>query len=313
MEERIYLAGHEGMVGSNLLNHFRSKGYKNIITKPFSELDLTDSHATQEFFEDAKPDIVILAAGKVGGIGANTKYPAEFIYQNSMIELNVIHSAHVTNVKKLIFFGTSSVYPKNATQPIKEEELLTGEFEKTNEPYSLAKITGIKLCEYYYKEYSDNFYAVMPANLYGPYDHFEPEKSHVIPALIYKIHKAEVENRDKVELWGTGAPLREFLFAPDLAEIIIHFLNHIDAIDIYKRGISVLNIGSGEEISIKELANLIKEIIGYKGEVVFDVQKPDGIMRKSLDGSRLKELGWNSFTKLNDGLKETYKWYLNNL
>lgn len=311
-KKKIYIAGHDGMVGSNLILYLKEQGYSNLIFRNYNELDLIDTNRTNLFFKEEKPDIVILAAGKVGGILANTTFPAEFIYQNMMIELNVIHAAHQNKVEKLIFFGTSSMYPRNAIQPIREEALLTGEFEKTNEPYSIAKVAGIKLCQYYHSEYGDNFFSIMPANLYGPFDHFEADKSHVVPALIYKFLQAKNNNTQNLELWGTGKPLRELLFAPDLARIMDFLIKNINAADIYNQNIATLNIGSGFEVSIEELANSIKKIVGFNGEIIFNSDKPDGIMRKVLDCSRLTEFGWNDFTNIELGLDTTINWYLKN-
>ncbi len=317
---KIYIAGHRGMVGSAIKRKFEAEGFENIVTRTHSELDLTRQNEVENFFEKERPEYVILAAAKVGGILANNTYRAEFIYENLMIEVNVIHAAYKYGVKKLLFLGSSCIYPKFANQPIKEEELLSGYLEKTNEPYAIAKIAGIKLCENYYLQYGSNFFSVMPTNLYGPNDNFDLETSHVLPALIRKFHEAKqrsapsvqrsVDSKNEVVIWGTGKPKREFLYVDDLADAVYFLMNKIDAKDIYEKGISHLNIGTGEDLSISELAELIKKIIGYKGEIVYDTTKPDGTPRKLLDVSSIHKLGWKHSTSLEDGIKRTYEWFV---
>lgn len=309
-KSKIYLAGHDGMLGSNIMNFLQQEGYLNIISRTRQELNLINQKETELFFEKETPDYVIMAAGKVGGIKANMEHSAEFLYENLMIVSNVINSAHKYKVKKLVFLGTSSVYPKDANQPFKETSLLTGPFESTNEPYSIAKVVGIKLCQYYNKQYGDNFYTIMPANLYGFYDHFEPEKSHVIPGLIYKLNEAKKQGLKEVLLWGTGNPLREFLYAKDLAEGIVFLLNKVNANTIYKKGVPVLNIGGIEEITIKKLASKISKIVGFEGDIKFDINMPDGIKRKRMDSNILHSMGWKPYTKIEEGISQTYQWYL---
>lgn len=312
MEAKVktFIAGHQGMVGSNLMELFKQDEKYDLLVAPKAELDLVNQKETFEFFKKNKPEIVILAAGKVGGIGANIKSPAEFIYENTMISANIIEAARINNVKKLIFFGTSSVYPKDAKQPYSESELLNGYLEKTNEAYSIAKINGIKQCEYYFKQYGSNFYSIMPANLFGPYDHFGNEGGHVLPSLISKIHYAHTQNLESVELWGTGNPLREFLYAPDLAKVIKFLIENIDANNIFSRNISVLNIGSGQEFSIKEITSIISKVVGYNGKILFNKDYPDGVSRKAIDSSLLKSLGFNTFTNFEESILKTYEWYL---
>lgn len=312
-EKKIYVAGHRGMVGSAIVRKLLESGYKNLITAEFSQLDLRNQKQTEDFISSSKPDIVIIAAAKVGGILANNTYRAEFIYDNLMIEANLIHSAFVNKVEKLIFLGSSCIYPKLAPQPLKEEYLLSGYLEYTNEPYAIAKIAGIKLCENYYKQYGCNFFSAMPTNLYGPFDNFDLSTSHVLPALIRKFHEAKIHNRDCVIVWGTGTPLREFLYVDDLAEAILFLMEKIEAKNLYENGISQINIGTGTDISIRDLANLISEIAGYKGKIEFDPTKPDGTPRKLMDVSRLNQLGWKYKTELEDGIKKTYRWFLNNI
>lgn len=312
-EKKIYVAGHRGMVGSAILRKLLADGYKNIITAEFSKLDLRNQNQTDEFISSTKPDIVIIAAAKVGGILANNTYRAEFIYDNLMIEANLIHASFINKVEKLIFLGSSCIYPKLAPQPLKEEYLLSGYLEYTNEPYAIAKIAGIKLCENYYKQYGCNFYSAMPTNLYGPYDNFDLYSSHVLPALIRKFHEAKTENKDSVVVWGTGSPLREFLYVDDLAEAILFLMEKINAPDLYENGISQINIGTGKDISIKDLANLISKIVGYNGKIEFDKSKPDGTPRKLMDVSRIYQLGWTYKTELEEGITKTYEWFLNNI
>ncbi len=315
VNKKIYIAGHTGMVGSAILRRFQKEGFKNLIFRTSKELDLRNQRAVNDFFEVEKPEIVIIAAAKVGGILANNTYRAEFIYDNLMIESNIIHAAYLNDVEKLIFLGSSCIYPKFAPQPMKEEYLLTGELEKTNEPYAIAKIAGIKLCENYYRQYGCNFYSVMPTNLYGPNDNFDLETSHVLPALIRKFHEAKVQSsafsgHRSVVVWGTGKPRREFLYVDDLADAIHFLLNNIDAKDLYEQGITHLNIGTGEDLPISELAALIKSIVGFEGEIVYDSSKPDGTPRKLLDISRIHSLGWQHKTSLEEGIKMTYEWFL---
>jgi GDP-L-fucose synthase len=308
--KKIYIAGASGMVGSAIKRKLESESYQNLIYISSAELNLINQAEVEDFFLKVKPEIVILSAAKVGGILANNSYRAEFIYDNLMIEANVIHAAYKNQVEKLLFLGSSCIYPKNAPQPLKEEDLLSGYLENTNEPYAIAKIAGVKLCENYYLQYGCNFFSVMPTNLYGKYDNFDLENSHVIPALIRKFHEAKIHNSEKAVLWGTGAPRREFLYVDDLAEAVVFLLENADAGNFYRQGISHLNIGTGNDIRIDELACLVKEIVGYKGEVNYDSSKPDGTSRKLLDISRLSALGWTSKTSLKDGLRKTYEWFL---
>lgn len=300
------------MVGSAILRELKKEGYSKIVTKPQSELDLIIQRDVENFFSAEKPEVVIISAAKVGGILANNQYRAEFIYDNLMIETNVIHAAFRNGCEKLIFLGSSCIYPKLAPQPLKEEYLLSGYLEFTNEPYAIAKIAGIKLCESYYRQYGSNFFSVMPTNLYGPNDNFDPQTSHVLPALIRKFHEGKENNTDKVILWGTGKPLREFLFVDDLAEAIVFLMEKTDASDLYDNGISHLNIGTGADVSIFELAKIISDITGYKGMIGYDTSKPDGTPRKLLDVSRINSLGWKYKTELKDGIIQTYDWYLSN-
>lgn len=315
--KKIYIAGHTGMVGSAILRKLKSEGFENITLRTSKELDLRNQSDVNEFFKNEKPEIVILAAAKVGGILANNTYRAEFIYDNLMIAANVIHASYLNNVEKLIFLGSSCIYPKFAPQPMKEEYLLTGELEPTNEPYAIAKIAGIKLCENYYRQYGCNFYSVMPTNLYGPNDNFDLETSHVLPALIRKFHEVKQrkmnKEQGKVIVWGTGKPRREFLYVDDLADAIFYLMNKIDAKDIYELGISHLNIGTGEDLTISELAELIKNIVGFDGDIIYDTSKPDGTPRKLLDVTRIHNLGWKHKTSLEEGIKKTYEWYLENV
>jgi len=311
-EKKIYVAGHRGMVGSAIVRLLEKSGFENIITKEFSNLDLRRQQAVEEFISSTKPEIIIIAAAKVGGILANNTYRAEFIYDNLMIEANLIHSAYLNNVEKLIFLGSSCIYPKLAHQPLKEEYLLSDYLEYTNEPYAIAKIAGIKLCENYYKQYGCNFFSVMPTNLYGPFDNFDLNTSHVLPALIRKFHEAKTKGSESVIVWGTGKPLREFLYVDDLAEAILYLTEKINASDLYKTGISHINIGCGKDISISELAKIIAQIIGYEGKIEFDTTKPDGTPRKLMDVSRLAQLGWKYKTELEEGIEKTYRWLLEN-
>ena len=385
---KIYIAGHRGMVGSAIYNKFKLEGFNNLLTATHKELDLTRQNEVEKFFNKHKPEIVIIAAAKVGGILANNTYRAEFIYNNLMIESNIIHASYLNNVKKLIFLGSSCIYPKLAPQPLKEEYLLSGYLEYTNEPYAIAKIAGIKLCENYYKQYGCNYFSVMPTNLYGSNDNFDLEKSHVLPALIRKFHLGKcLENNDwdgiikdlsknpiegidgsaskeeilnilekygikivsskqhvassenrrntthyplpttdhslhtthntlqpkvAIEVWGTGKPKREFLYVDDLADAVYFLMNSIDANDLYDKEISHINIGTGEDLTIAELVNIIAKVIEFKGKIKYDSTKPDGTPRKLLDVSRLHNLGWKHKTTLEQGIKKAYEWYKNN-
>ena len=301
------------MVGSAIVRKLKSEGFNNYIVSTHKELDLIDQKMVIDFFNNAKPDFVFIAAAKVGGIHANNTYRGEFLYENLMIQNNLIHAAHEVGVKKLMFLGSACIYPRNAPQPIKEEHLLTDKLEFTNEPYAIAKIAGIKLCENYYRQYGDSFISVMPNNLYGPNDNFDLKNSHVLPALMRKVHEAKIHNSKQVEVWGSGSPLREFLHVDDLAVACLYLMNNIDADELYNSGISHINIGSGEEVSIKELAIMIKKVVDYKGDLVFNSDYPDGTPRKLLDVSMLHSMGWNSKIKLDEGLKSVYKWYLDNM
>ena len=309
-DSKIYIAGHSGMVGSAVTSAFLNSGYKNILLKNYPDLDLIRQSEVESFFAKEKPDAVIIAAAKVGGILANNTYRAEFIYENLMIESNLIHSAYKSGVKKLIFLGSSCIYPKLAPQPLKEEYLLSDYLEFTNEPYAIAKIAGIKLCENYYRQYGSNFFSVMPTNLYGPNDNFDLKTSHVLPALIRKFREAKMKNEDEVTIWGTGKPLREFMFVEDLADAILFLFENVDAKDIYEKGITHINIGTGKDLSISELANMIAVIVGYNGKIVNDATKPDGTPRKLMDVTRLNQLGWKYKTELEEGIVKTYSWFL---
>ncbi|KAB2852165.1 MAG: GDP-L-fucose synthase [Ignavibacterium sp.] len=308
--KKIYLAGHTGMVGSAIYRELESSGYRNIISSNFSEMDLRNQSDVLKFFETEKPEIVIIAAAKVGGILANNTYRAEFIYDNIMIEANIINSAYLNNVEKLVFLGSSCIYPKLAPQPLKEEYLLTDTLEFTNEPYAIAKIAGIKLCENYYRQYGCNFISAMPTNLYGPNDNFNLETSHVLPALIRKFHEAKAAEKESVQIWGTGKPLREFMFVEDLANAIVFMMEKINAEDLYENKITHLNVGTGKDITISDLANLISDIVGYKGKIDYDTTKPDGTPRKLMDVTRLNSLGWKYKTELDEGIRLTYKWFV---
>jgi GDP-L-fucose synthase len=311
-QKRIYIAGHRGLVGSAIVRRLQADGYENLIFKSHQVLDLTQQSAVQTFFQTEKPDYVILAAAKVGGILANNNYPADFIYQNLMMEANIIHAAFQNNIKNLLFLGSSCIYPKFAEQPMKEESLLTGVLESTNEPYAIAKIAGIKLCESYNRQFGTNYRSVMPTNLYGIGDNFDLNNSHVLPALLRKCHEAKCQNKKTLEVWGTGTPRREFLNVDDLADACLFVMNLSN--EIYQTQtqpmLSHLNIGVGEDISIRELAELIARVVGFEGELVFDTSKPDGTPRKLLDVSRLKNLGWKAKISLEEGIRNTYAWYL---
>ena len=343
-DSKIYLAGHRGLVGSAILENLQSKGYSNIVTRTHKQLDLSNQIDVQEFFNLEKPEYVILAAAKVGGIVANNVYRADFIYENLMIQNNVIHQSYINGVKKLLFLGSTCIYPKNCPQPMKEEDLLTDTLEFTNEPYAIAKIAGIKMCESYNLQYGTNFISVMPTNLYGPNDNFDLEKSHVLPALIRKIYLAKLLNEknyeavledtsfkaieeaniylasfgvshNSVEIWGTGKPRREFLWSKDMAEACVFIMENRDFKDTYTSGQKEIrnthiNIGTGKDISIAELAETIKKIIGFRGELVFNTDKPDGTMKKLTDVSKLNNLGWKHTMELEEGIMRLYNWYL---
>ena len=312
--DKIFIAGHRGMVGSAILRKLEKQGYSNFILKNSNELDLINQRDVRRFFDNERPDYVFMAAAKVGGILANNTYRAQFIYENLMIQNNIIHSSHINKVKKLLFLGSSCIYPKKCSQPMKEHYLLSDQLEFTNEPYAIAKISGIKMCESYYRQYKDNFISVMPTNLYGINDNFNLQSSHVLPALIKKIHDGKVLNLESVEIWGTGKAKREFLNVDDLADACIHIFNSLDASKLYdEMKLSHINIGSGSEIRIIDLAILIGEIIGYKGKFKFDLSKPDGTPRKLLSIDKLNKIGWNSKIDLKEGIRETYEWFKKNI
>ena len=305
-EQKVYVAGHRGLVGSALMRRLAQGGYERIITRTHAELDLCDQTSTLKFLKDEKPDVIIVAAAKVGGIQANNTFRANFIYENLAIANNVIHGAHEADVSNLLFLGSSCIYPKLAPQPMKEDHLLTGALEPTNEPYAIAKIAGLKLCEAYHSQYERNYFSVMPTNLYGVGDNFDLQNSHVLPALLRKFHEAKMRGDSEVVMWGTGTPRREFLFADDLADACVHLLETQDATTL---GNQHINVGVGQDISIRELAELIKEIVGYEGAIVQDLTKPDGTPRKLLDVSKLTDLGWSAKTTLRDGISKVYGWY----
>ena len=309
-DSKIYVAGHRGLVGSALMRQLSAQGFTNIVTRTHAELDLTHQTAVANFFKAEQPEYVILAAAKVGGIHANNTYPADFIYENLAIQTNVIHQAYVNGVKRLLFLGSSCIYPRDCPQPIKEEYLLTGELEPTNRPYALAKIAGIEMCWSYNRQYGTQYLAVMPTNLYGPGDNYHPENSHVIPALIRKFHEAKVNKQASVTVWGTGTPKREFLYSDDMAAACVYLLQLADTKTTQLFNASappLVNIGCGADLTIKALAELIKQITGYRGEIKFDQTKPDGTMQKLMDVSKLSNLGWQATTGLQTGLVLTYK------
>ncbi len=327
---KIYVAGHRGLVGSAIVKNLQEKGYTNLIYKTHQELDLINQKAVEEFFAKQKPEYVILAAAKVGGIVANNTYRADFIYENLQIQNNVIHQSYIHNVKKLLFLGSTCIYPKNAPQPMSEECLLTSPLEYTNEPYAIAKIAGIKMCESYNLQYGTNFISVMPTNLYGPNDNFDLENSHVIPALIRKIHDAKINNLTEVEIWGSGKPRREFMYSEDMADACVYIMEQINFKDVVNSCTSGgcepitnnqytniqitnthLNIGTGSDISIKELAELMKRIIGFNGELKFNTNKPDGTLEKLTNVSKLHTLGWKHKVELDVGIRKIYEWYKN--
>ena len=303
IKDKIYVAGHTGLVGSAIMRTLAKYGYNNLLTRNLHELDLRNQQAVNDFFSKEKPDYVFLAAAKVGGIHANNTYPAEFIYDNLMIESNIIHAAYLNNVKKLLFLGSSCIYPKMAQQPIKEEYLLTGALEPTNEAYAIAKIAGLEMCKFYRRQYGCDFISAMPTNLYGINDNFDLNSSHVLPAMIRKFHEAKVQQKAEVYLWGTGNALREFLYVDDLADALLHLMNH------YSDEIHV-NIGTGQDLSIHELALIIKETVEFDGIIVYDTSKPDGTPRKLLNVDRLHQSGWKHTTSLREGIYQLYQWYL---
>jgi len=314
LNEKIYIAGHRGLVGSAIVRQLESRGFTNLLMRTHKELDLTNQAQVQNFFQEEKPDYVILAAAKVGGIHANKIYPADFIYQNMMIEANVINSAYENKVKRLLFLGSTCIYPKAVEQPMREEAILTGVLESTNEPYALAKIAGIKLCESYNRQHDTDFRSVMPTNLYGVNDNFHPENSHVIPALMRRFHEAKINNDTEVVVWGTGSAMREFLYVDDMAAAVL-FVLELDK-EIYKANtkpmLSHINVGTGKELTIKEMAEIMKEVVGYTGNLAFDTARPDGVPRKLIDSTRLNNLGWKAKVNLKDGLTSTYQNFLKN-
>lgn len=305
LNSKIYVAGHRGLVGSAIVRNLEAKGYTNIIYRTHKELDLTNQADVQAFFKEEQPEYVILAAAKVGGIHANNTYPADFIYDNLMIQNNVIKAAHDYKVKKLLFLGSTCIYPKMAPQPIREEYLLTGALEETNEAYAVAKIAGLEMCKFFKRQYGDNFISCMPTNLYGPNDNFDLKSSHVLPALIRKFHEAKVNGSDTVEVWGTGTPLREFIYVDDMADACVFLMENYD-------GEQHVNIGTGEEVSIRALAETVKEVVGFEGELVFNTDMPDGTPRKLTTVDKLHGLGWKHKVSLNEGIKLAYEWFLEN-
>jgi len=309
MMKKIFVAGHRGMVGSAICRQLQKKSDVEIITRARNELDLCDQRNVHEFMQSEKPDEVILAAAKVGGIHANNTYPAEFIYQNLQIQNNVIHAAHLNNVQKLLFLGSSCIYPRAVEQPMKEDALLTGVLEPTNEPYAIAKIAGIKMCESYNRQYGRDYRSVMPTNLYGPGDNYHPENSHVLPALIRRFHEAKVNKQDEVVVWGSGRPKREFLYVDDMAEasLFVHNLDMETLLRASKPMLSHINVGTGTDVTIRQLAETVKEVVGFKGEIIFDSTKPDGTPRKLLDLDKLKLLNWTHTISLHEGIKNTYE------
>jgi GDP-L-fucose synthase len=315
---KIYIAGHRGLVGSAIVKNLESRGYKNLLLKTHSELDLLDQSAVVEFFKKEKPEYVILAAAKVGDIVANNTYRANFIYENLQIQNNVIHQSYLHDVKKLLFLGSTCIYPKNAPQPMSEDSLLTSELEYTNEPYAISKIAGIKMCERYNLQYGTNFISVMPTNLYGPNDNFDLETSHVLPALLRKMHEAKKSGAKSVEIWGSGKPKREFLYSEDMADACVFLLENRDFSDTFESNQKEIrnthiNIGTGEDISISDLAELIKKVVEFEGALVYDRSKPDGTMRKLTDVRKLHSLGWKHKVSLEEGIRKVYQIYLQNL
>jgi len=308
MNERIYIAGHRGMVGSAIIRNLQSNGYKNLITASSKELDLRDQLAVDKFIVEKKPDRIIIAAARVGGILANNEYPWQFLYDNLMIEANLINAAHKNDIQDLIFLGSSCIYPKMAPQPLKEEYLLTGSLEPTNEWYAIAKITGIKLCQALNKQYGRNYISMMPTNLYGPRDNFDLKTSHVLPAMIRKFHEAKQKGDMPVPLWGSGSPMREFLHVEDLAESVRFVMEYSGALEY-----DLINAGTGVDLTIKELAETVQKVVGHEGEINWDSSKPDGTPRKLMNVDRLKEMGWQASIELEDGIQNTYKWFLDNI
>lgn len=314
LNDKIYIAGHRGLVGSTIVKQLEARGFTNLLMRTHKELDLTNQAQVQSFFQQEKPDYVILAAAKVGGIYANNTYPADFIYQNLMIETNVINSAYENKVKRLLFLGSTCIYPKAVKQPMREDALLTDVLEPTNEPYALAKIAGIKLCESFNRQHGTDFRSVMPTNLYGPNDNFHPENSHVIPALIQRMHKAKLNDDQEVTVWGTGNAMREFLYVDDMAKASL-FVLELDQ-QMYNANthpmLSHINVGTGKDVTIREVAEAIKKVVEYKGNIRFDSTKSDGTLRKLTDVSRLSSMGWTHDISLEEGLKNTYNWYIKN-
>ena len=314
LNDKIYIAGHRGLVGSAIVRQLKKRGFTNLLMRTHKELDLSSQIQVQSFFKKERPDYVILAAAKVGGIHANNTYPADFIYQNIMIEANVINAAYLNKVKRLLFLGSTCIYPKAVEQPMREDALLTGVLESTNEPYALAKIAGIKLCESYNRQHGTDFRSVMPTNLYGINDYFHLENSHVIPALMQRFHQAKIDDAKEVPIWGTGNAMREFLYVDDMADASLFILELNE--DIYKANtkemLSHINIGTGVDIAIKDMAEIMKRVVNYKGKLVFDETKPDGAPRKLIDVTKLQSMGWKYSTNLEDGLNMTYKWYTDN-
>lgn len=305
-DDKIYVAGHRGLVGSAIVRNLQEKGYTNIIGKTHKELDLTDQAAVRNFFETERPDVVVLAAAKVGGINANNQAPADFAYENLQIQCNVIKCCHDFKVKKLLFLGSTCIYPKMAPQPIPESALLTGALEKTNEAYAIAKISGMQMCKFFKQQYGDDFISCMPTNLYGPHDNYDLSTSHVMPAMIRKFHEAKVNHKPSVELWGTGSPLREFLYVDDMADGCVFLLENYS-------GVEHVNIGTGVELTIKELAEKVKEVVGYEGEIVWNSDMPDGTPRKLADVSKLHSLGWKHKVELDEGIRLAYEWFKENV
>ena len=309
-DSKIYIAGHTGLVGSAIVRKLKIEGYSNLIFRDFTELNLTNQQAVFDFFMAEKPEYIFLAAAKVGGIGANNEFPAEFIYDNLMIQNNIIHSVYLSGAKKLLFLGSSCIYPKECPQPIKEEYLLSGKLESTNEPYAIAKISGIKMCQSYNRQYGTNFIAVMPTNLYGTNDNFDLKNSHVLPALIRKFHEAKETGAESVEVWGTGTPRREFLYVDDMADGCVFLMNNfVPTREQNEAGDIFVNLGTGEDLTIKELADLIKKIVGFEGKIIWNTEKPDGTHQKLLNIDKIRQMGWLPRKNLEEGIKEVYNWY----